>query len=270
MGSMVSVGLRDCPIRYRTCGRLCGFHLHIYDVLIAFVVMISSQAGTRRLRIAIKAAMSILLAFAALIILYLGAALAGSLLPANAGWKAPREGVLIYVYTNGVHTGLILPKNNAMKDWRRLVKADHLADRRYGASSHLLFGWGERRFYLGTPTWAELNPLVAGGALIYGSRTLLHVDHIHNPRPGPEMRPLRISTAQYEKLVRGIENQFQLDSRGQAQPLRGYGRDDVFYESGGHYDLFRTCNAWTGNQLRSIGVRVGYWTPFSQSVMMWF
>lgn len=232
--------------------------------------MISSKAGTRRLRIAIKAAMSILLAIAALILLYLSAALAGSLLPANAAWKPPRKGILIYVYTNGVHTGLILPKHNAVEDWRDLVSADHLADRRYGASSHLLFGWGERRFYLETPTWAELNPLVAGGALIYGPRTLLHVDHIHNPRPGPDLRPLLISTAQYRKLVQGIESQFRLDRHGQALPLRGYGPDDVFYESGGHYDLFRTCNAWTGNQLRAIGVRIGYWTPFSQSVMMWF
>lgn len=232
--------------------------------------MISSKAGTRRLRIAIKAAMGLLLAFLILILVYLAAALAGSLLPANAAWQPPREGVRIYVYTNGVHTGLVLPKQNGTKDWRSLIRANDLADPRYGASSHLLFGWGERRFYLETPTWADVKPWVAGGALIYGPRTLLHVDHIDHPRPGPDMRPLVISHAQYASLVRLIEGQFRLDSKGHAIALRGYGSDDVFYESGGRYDLFRTCNAWTGNQLRAIGVRVGWWTPFSQSVMMWF
>lgn len=232
--------------------------------------MISSKAGTRCYRLAIKAAISLVLALAAMMLFYLTAALAGSLLPANADWKPPSEGVRIYVYTNGVHTGLVLPKRNALKDWRDLVRADDLADPRYGASSHLLFGWGERRFYLATPTWADLDFVVAGGALFHGSRTLLHVDNIHNPRPGPDMRPLMISDAQYARLVRRIEIQFRRDSNGQAIPLRGYGPDDVFYESAGQYDLIRTCNAWTGSQLRAIGVRVGRWTPFSQSVMMWF
>lgn len=224
----------------------------------------------RTLRRAIKGLKWAGAAIAAFVLLYFLAALAGSLLPANAGWKPPGRGVLIYVTTNGVHTGLVLPKHNAIKDWRGLIRPEHLQDPRYGASSHLLFGWGERRFYLETPSWSDLDPAVAAGALIYGRRTLLHVDHVHDPRPGPDMRPLMISPAQYRRLVRRIERQFQLDRSGRALPLRGYGPDDVFYEARGSYNLIRTCNAWTGNHLRAIGVRVGRWTPFSQSVMRWF
>jgi hypothetical protein len=45
---------------------------------------------------------------------------------------------------------------------------------------------------------------------------------------------------------------------------------DVFYEGDGGYNAFYTCNEWAGAALREAGVRVGAWTPFSQSVMSRF
>lgn len=221
-------------------------------------------------RTAGRLTLGILAALLACVALYLCLALAGSLIPANTSWTPPSEGVRIYVYTNGVHTGIVVPTVNDVQDWRGLAKASDLADPRYGAASHLLFGWGERRFYLNTPTWADLDPVIAAGSLLYGPRTLLHVDHVHDPMPGPDMRPLMISKTQYAQLTRQLKRYFRLDARGQSQPVSGYGPDDVFYESNGHYDLVRTCNAWTGAQLREIGVRVGIWTPFSPGVMRWF
>ena len=230
----------------------------------------SSIAGQCRTRRWTRAAARLLGGFIAAILLYFLASIAGSLLPANSHWVPPREGVRIYIYSNGVHTGIVMPKQNSIKDWRTLASTRHLANPRYGASSHLLVGWGERRFYLETPTWAELNPLVAARALIYGPRTLLHIDHIHNPRVGPDMRPLTIGNKQYAELVWRIEQQFRRDRMGHVIPLPGYGPDDVFYEAKGHYSFIRTCNEWTGEHLRAIGVRVGQWTPFSYSVMRWF
>ncbi|GGC09154.1 urease-associated protein [Novosphingobium endophyticum] len=205
-----------------------------------------------------------------LVLAYLAAALAGSLLPANGDWEEPDHGVRIFVYTGAVHTGVLVPAMNGIQDWRHLVKAEHFVDPRYAASSHLLFGWGERDFYLDTPTWAETDPLTVLKALFYGRRTLLHVDYIHSPKPGPNLRPLVISEEQYRQLSRQIESQFQLDRNGRPQPIEGYGPADVFYESTGHYNFVRTCNEWTGEQLRKIGVEIGQWTPFSQSVMIWF
>jgi uncharacterized protein (TIGR02117 family) len=201
---------------------------------------------------------------------YLAAALAGSLLPANGEWEEPDQGIRIFVYTNAVHTGIVVPAANPIQDWHRLVKAEHFADPRYAASSHILFGWGERDFFLNTPTWADVNPLLVMKSLGHGSETLLHVDYVHDPKPDRHMRPLMISARQYRQLSRQIEGYFRLDARGQARPIKGYGPSDVFYESKGHYNFVRTCNEWTGKQLRDIGVKVGRWTPFSQSVMIWF
>jgi hypothetical protein len=47
---------------------------------------------------------------------------------------------------------------------------------------------------------------------------------------------------------------------------RGYGPADVFYEARGPYNVFFTCNEWTGAALRAAGIRMGRWTPLSQSV----
>src|SRR3546814_8923447 len=79
----------------------------------------------------------------------MAAALAGSLMPANMGWVEPGQGVRIFVYSNGVHTGIVVPTANKVKDWRSLVRPNDLSDPRY-AEDHLLFGWGERNFYLQT------------------------------------------------------------------------------------------------------------------------
>ncbi|MCF8709021.1 TIGR02117 family protein [Rhizorhapis sp. SPR117] len=206
----------------------------------------------------------------ALIALYLGLALAGSLLPANNGWIEPRQGVQIFVYSNGTHTGIVVPTVNDVQDWRAVVKPEHLSDPRYGKSDHLLFGWGERNFYLMTPTWSDVRISVAAKSLFFSRRTLLHLDYIHSPVPGPNMRPVTISKAQYVRLVQQIEGFFRRDEKGNTLPVKGYGPADKFYESNGHYNVMQTCNNWTGAQLRSIGVRVGIWTPFSQSVMWWF
>src|SRR3546814_1556255 len=43
-------------------------------------------------------------------------------------------------------------RSNKVKDWRSLVRPNDLSDPRY-AEDHLLFGWGERNFYLQTPSW---------------------------------------------------------------------------------------------------------------------
>lgn len=197
-------------------------------------------------------------------LLYLAAGAIGGAIPRNAGWQEADEGVTIYVATNGIHTGLILPTRTADTDWSPLVRPEHIADPRY-AGHYLWFGWGDREFYLNTPTWRELSPRTAIRALIGSDATLVHVDHLLEP--WEDARPVRLSRDQYRKLVAAIRNSFDPE---RTQPIRGYDVADVFYPARGHYDILRTCNWWTGQMLRRAGVRIGAWTPFSATVMQWF
>ena len=217
------------------------------------------RAVVRRLALAV-----LLLPFA-----YLLAALVGSAIPANADWREPREGVTIYVADNGIHTGLILPAANSIHDWRPLVKATHLRDPRYAAGGWLEFGWGDRDFYLNTPTWSDFNLATALHAAIGGVGTLIHVDHLSEPEPGPSIRRLTLTPEQYRRLTLHILASFDRDLDGRATPVGGYGLNDVFYPARGRYSAIRTCNSWAGGALKAAGVRVGRWTPFSAMVIAW-
>lgn len=195
------------------------------------------------------------------------AGLIGGAIPVNAHWRPPTQGIEIFVETNGIHTGFVVPKVAAGVDWRGIARASDIADPRFAARSHLAFGWGERAFYLGTPTWADIKLSTTFHAATGSDDTLVHIEHVARPTPNTDQRVIILRPAEYRRLAASIRA-----SLNGARPDHryGYGRHDAFYAGRGRYDALRTCNAWAGRALRDAGVRVGWWTPFSNSVMHWF
>ena len=202
-------------------------------------------------------------------ILYFGGALIGGVVPANAGWTEAGSGVTIFVRTNGVHTWIMVPTVAAGIDWRPLAPAGHIRDPRY-AGNYLAVGYGNRDFYLNTPTWGDLSPRTALAAAFGRGPSLVHVEHEHEQKPGEYQRPIVLRAEEYRRLAAHIRRSFAVDRRGATVPLlgRGYGPADIFYEGLGPYNAYRTCNEWTGEALRAAGVRMGVWTPLSESVML--
>ncbi|WP_375398936.1 TIGR02117 family protein [uncultured Sphingomonas sp.] len=197
---------------------------------------------------------------------YAAAGMVGAIIPVNMGWRGERVGVRIYVEDNGVHTGLILPANAAGIDWRAAFPGGDLADPRYGALDWIAVGWGERAFYVETPTWADVRPWTVLRAAVGSSRTVLHVEHIREPTAGDDERAIMLTPGQYRRLAAFIRA--SRGARGVVAP--GYARNDVFYDGRGRYSAINTCNAWTGRALAAAGVRVGAWTPFPVGVTGWF
>ncbi|HST37240.1 MAG TPA: TIGR02117 family protein [Allosphingosinicella sp.] len=192
-----------------------------------------------------------------------------SAVPANVAWRQPDRGITIFIRTNGVHTWIVMPKVTPEMDWRLYAAPGHLRDPRWGSADHVAIGYGNRDFYLNTPTWDDLSFGTAARALIGSGTTLLHIEHVDRPRPEPGQRPLRLTSNQYRRLAGFIQRRFQLDASGRPIPVlgRGYNDWDMFYEAKGGYSAILTCNEWTGRALRTAGVRVGLWTPFEQSIM---
>ena len=176
--------------------------------------------------------------------LYLAAAALLGHVPANSNWREPREGVTIFVQTNGVHTGIVLPA---------------------GAHRWRAYGWGDRDFYLDTPRWQDIRPGTLIGALIGSDTTLVHVDELGDFVADGNWRPLRLRPQEYERLRSFIAATLA----DRPQHLRGYTPTDSFYAARGRYSALRTCNVWTGDALRQAGVRTGWWTPFESDVMRW-
>lgn len=213
-------------------------------------------------RPAIRRALKILAwAFAGLAsvpLLYLLAALLLGAIPANPGWVEAKQGVTIYLRTNGVHTWIMVPSVTPEMDWRPLTPASDLRDPARGGD-HVAIGYGNRTFYLETPTWGDLTMKNAFLAAFGSGRSLMHADHDLAPRPNEYQRPLVLSHTEYARLVAFMAESFQRDGQGRTIPLlgRGYAANDMFYEAEGPYNAFLTCNEWTGRALRRAGFGPG-------------
>jgi uncharacterized protein (TIGR02117 family) len=200
-----------------------------------------------------------------LIAAYALAGWVGSSIPRNADWREPADGVTIMVETNGIHTALVLPLVTSERDWRPIFPDSDVAapNPEY---SHVAISWGEKQVFLFTPTWWDLRPWTVARIVGIGGDGVLHVAHYVRPAPADDIRPLRLTHAQYARLVAAIDRSLPTNPRVK---YRGYGRQDAFYDAPGHYTAARTCNQWTSNMLAAAGVKTGRWTPFAGGVMKW-
>ena len=210
----------------------------------------------------------IALAILAIPLLYLFAALIGGLIPVNASWREPAQGITVYVANNGVHADLVLPANSEGLDWRPLVPRSDMANAPADAQ-WIAFGAGERRIYLETPTWGDLSLKTAAIALTGGER-VMHVEWVQDPTYAA--RAIRLTPEQYRRLWAAIRAGFELDADG--RPIRidhpGYGSRDAFYRGSGKANAIHTCNQWAASRLRIAGVKAPLWSPFVQGLVAYY
>lgn len=223
-----------------------------------------TRRRSRKLRWPARLALAIL----AIPLLYVAAAFIGALIPVNASWQEPDQGVTIYVANNGVHADLVLPANAQGLDWRPLLPKSDMADAP-GDAQWIAFGAGERRVYLETPTWSDLSLKTAAIALTGGER-VMHVEWGQDPRFAA--RAIRLTPEQYRRLWAAIREGFELDRNG--KPIRidhpGYGPRDAFYRGSGKANAIHTCNQWAASRLRLAGVKAPLWSPFAQGLVSYY
>jgi uncharacterized protein (TIGR02117 family) len=201
---------------------------------------------------------------------YFAAAQLINLMPVNSNWSPSEGGVDAYIASNGVHTDFVLPVTSASIDWRERIPLRHFSAPGVDIN-YIVLGWGDRDFYINTPRWEDLK---AGTALRAGlgiNPSVVHVTYIRELGQLRDVRPLPLSVAEYERLRDYLLDSFKYQD-GAVMPLAGfsYGARDAFFEARGSYNLFRTCNEWTGAGLRAAGVRTGLWTPFHWNVIRHF
>jgi len=191
---------------------------------------------------------------------YMLAALAGSLLPVNRGWREPDEGIAIYLADNGIHTDIIMPVRAGALDWTLLVQGS-IPNARWVA-----FGSGEEKVYLETPTWSDIRPGTVWAALT-GSRRVMHVEWVGDPSYAE--REIRLRPEEYRRLWAAIRADFDVDAKG--RPVRidhpGYGCCDSFYRQKGRFSALRSCNTWVADKLRIAGVKTSLWPPFTSGLL---
>jgi len=181
----------------------------------------------------------------------------GAVLPRNAGWTEPPQGIMIGIDASLVHAELILPVAAAGHDWQAVLPPGTVTP----DTTHLSFSWGDAAFFQATPTWAQFRLDRAAEALFASRGSVVHVYRFSRPAG----RPLRLNPEDYRRLAAAIEAEI-----GPGAPIAGYGPDDLFLPSPSRYSVLRTCNDWAADMLAQAGVRVGLWTPFPQGLIWRF
>jgi len=182
--------------------------------------------------------------------------------------KTAGNDVQIYIKTNGVHTDLVVPVKNKQIDWAREIKFSNtrLKDT---TMTFLAVGWGDKGFYLQTPTWAELKFSVAFKAAFGLSHTAMHTTFYRELAESETCKKISISQEQYSRLSNYILKSFQTDAGGHVKYINtraNYNDADAFYEANGSYSIFHTCNTWANEGLKISGQKCCLWTPFDNGI----
>ena len=204
-----------------------------------------------------------------MIVLYFCSAFVLSYIPVNEDFTScDEEGIEIYLLTNGVHTDLVLPIRNGYKDWSEVIPFEHTISKD-SLMRYIAFGWGDKQFYLETPTWSDLKFSTAFNALFFLSTSAMHVTFYKHLSEDEDCIKVNITAEQYKRLVQYIGDSFQRNNNLEFIPIKNlrYGSDDCFFEANGTFNLFYTCNTWTNEGLKHSGLRASLWTPFDRPLL---
>lgn len=183
----------------------------------------------------------------------------------NAGAK-----IQIFLMKSGVHTDFILPVSNAIKDWRQEFP---LANTGFKDSSSKLvsIGWGDKTFYMNTPTWADLSLKTALTVPFGLGPSAIHATYYQQLLDDRPIIRLHVTENQYRKLVHYIEQTLERNAKGQTKYIRAtmpgvVTGNDAYYAAKGRYSVFFTCNSWVNSGLKSCQQKACYWTAFAGGI----
>ncbi len=176
--------------------------------------------------------------------------------------------VAIYILTNGDHTDIVVPVKNQVTDWSREMSYQNTIGRDTTAK-YLAIGWGDKGFYLNTPTWAQLKFSTAFKAAFALSTSAIHATYYQTVQESDDCKKIMISNDQYKRLITFVDNSFKRDTAGNVINIKtnaNYTNSDAFYEAKRKYNLFYTCNTWANNALKACGQTACMWTPFDRGI----
>jgi uncharacterized protein (TIGR02117 family) len=171
----------------------------------------------------------------------------------------------------GVHTNIIVPIRNPIFDWQQRLGLRELKGERANSFRYLSFGWGDRLFYMQTPTPADFKLTNALDALLTPGPAVMYVEGYAQLPQGVELKCVKVDRRDYLNLMAFIQASFQTDPQQRAMRAGdGYNANASFYEAHGRYSVLRTCNTWTAESLRAADFNTPLWDATSAAVMHHF
>ena len=172
----------------------------------------------------------------------------------------------IYLYHNDdllSHTEIIM-EIAPFKERFLHAFADLLAD---NPSGYIAFSYGDRDFMMDKGGFDDLNTTLALRGLFINTPSLIRVGH-YGAFSREKVVEVLLSKKMLSALVDSILKSFRVKDGKFVRYHDHFGRYYLYYyEAKEPYNLFHTCNTWTGDRLREAGVKMGRWTPFAENVI---
>ncbi|WP_407480838.1 TIGR02117 family protein [Elizabethkingia meningoseptica] len=197
------------------------------------------------------------------VILYLLLGYLIPFIPVKAEKTDDPKVVEAYILTNGVHTDLVVPVKSEWTDWSQKIPFD-VTKGKNTDFKYVSFGWGDKGFYLDTPTWADLKFSTAFKAAFWMGQSAMHTTYYREMTEGEDCKKIMLTAEQYKRLITYIDDKFDKDQNGNYRfiPTNAvYGNDDAFFDAKGSYNFLYTCNTWANNGLKAAGQKAALWTP---------
>ncbi len=176
--------------------------------------------------------------------------------------KCQKGNDYFYVYHSDVHTEIIFEIKKDKKLF--LQKFPNLL--RGQARGYLAFSYGDEDFMMKVPDWDHIEPKIALKALFVNTQALLRVGHYYGIYLD-KVTKVEISHECKEKLLEIIFDNFISKDNKFVRFVDNLGDKTTFYFLAKKpYNLWNTCNSWSGDILRESGISMGYWTPLADQV----
>lgn len=203
----------------------------------------------------------------AALVLYFNVVMFGACIPAQYEVFGERD-VKIFVRSNGVHTDICMPVESDYYNWKSFIDTtDYPLNNKF---EYVSIGWGDKGFFLDTPTWADLSAKTALTAVFLPSPCAMHVEYMDSEPVVSDMcKTEMITESQYERLIEYIQLSFMVDDDNGVIFIPGtsYWGTDHFYEARGDYHMFNTCNSWTNGALKNAKINTALFAMFPNTIM---
>ncbi len=203
----------------------------------------------------------LLLGILGLILLYIIVALIGSLWTTNPKAEAcDQKTHEVFITTGGIHLDIVVPVKDLPAN---LIHTSFQND----TTTHVAYGWGERNFYLETPTWGDLTFENGAKALLVSSEPIMHITRYFKPRDA--WKRLELCEEAMNSLFQYLDESFRKGTNQDWTEIasEGYSRHDFFYEAHGQYHAINTCNTWLNNALKAADVKTAPWSPLTYGIL---
>lgn len=205
----------------------------------------------------------LLLSLFSVVLLYLFLGYFLPIIPVQAVATPEQKVVKGFIKTNGMHTDIVVPVKSDYVDWSEKFPFENTLSKRTDYK-FVGIGWGDKEFYLDTPTWADLKFSTAVKAAFWMSDAAVHTTFYDEMKVNDSVKSFTMTERQYERLIKYVDESMDKDREGNYINIPTnavYGKDDAFYEAKGAYSFLFTCNTWTNKGLKVTGQKAALWTP---------